>query len=96
MISRYLINTYSFGGGFREFAADYNLDGVVDLYDAVDISKMLIQNSIENELAERQKKEEYVNRVFELVNKERISRGLLKYLQICLIPDLTEKNALPF
>lgn len=76
LISRYLINTYSFGGGFREFAADYNLDGVVDLYDAVDISKMLIQNSIENELAERQKKEEYVNRVFELVNKERISRGL--------------------
>lgn len=76
LISKYLINTYTFDEEFREFTADYNHDGIVNLYDAIDISKKLVKESIDNQSIEKKKREEYVEKVLELVNKERTSRGL--------------------
>lgn len=76
LISKYLIETYTFNEEFREFAADYNHDGIVDLYDAIEISKKLVKDSIDSQLIEKKKREEYVRKVLELVNKERTSRGL--------------------
>lgn len=76
MIAKYLINTYSFDDDFRKFTADYNQDGIVDLYDVIGIGKKLLQETVDSQLAEKKKREEYVGKVLDLVNKERTSRGL--------------------
>lgn len=72
----YLININKFNSEFHEFTGDYNTDGIVDLYDTIDISKMILQQSVAEQAAERQQREEFVNEVFRLVNIERTSAGL--------------------
>lgn len=75
-IAGYLINANQFKSEFHEFTADYNTDGIVDLYDVIDISKTILQQTIVQQAAERQLREEYVNEVFRLVNVERAKEGL--------------------
>ncbi len=75
-IAETLIGKKNFDSDFHEFIGDYNIDGSTDIYDIIDICKMLMQKAALAQAEERARREKYVKEVFELVNKERAKEGL--------------------
>lgn len=45
-IAKYLIGRFEFESDFHEFVSDYNIDGKTDLYDVIEISKMILRLSV--------------------------------------------------
>ncbi len=55
---------------------DVTSDGKVNIYDTIDICKMILQQTVVDQSEEIKQRDEFINEVFRLVNVERASAGL--------------------